>query len=47
LAAVIIIARLDRGQADAKRPLQVEKAPAGQPVARRLDGRIINLPPNT
>ena len=46
LAAVIVVTGLDGGQAGAERPLQLEKPPAGKPVARGLGRGLVDLPPD-
>ena len=46
LAAVIVVAGFDRGEAGAERPLQFEKSPAGEPVARRLGRSLVDLAPD-
>jgi hypothetical protein len=46
LAAVIVVTGLDRGEAGAKRPLQFEKSPAGEPVARGLGRSLVDLSPD-
>src|SRR5581483_6849960 len=46
LAAVIVVADLDRGQPGAERAFDVEEAPSGQAVARRLDRGLVDRPPD-
>src|SRR5579884_252849 len=46
LAAVIVMADLDRGQPDPERALEIEKPAAGQAIARRLDDGLVDRPPH-
>src|SRR6185312_682151 len=45
LTAELVIAHLDRRKPDPERPLDVEETPAGQPLARRADRRLVDLAP--
>src|SRR6185437_13153675 len=45
LAAVIVVAGLDRGEAEAERAVEIEEAPPGQAVARCGDGGLLDRLP--